>query len=266
MYKSLQMSLNSSHILESVWNPPEKAHIMYKSLRMSVNSLHILERVWKPPEISPGGYKHPLQLHMGVCWLMDVRCWFYLALKVSSPFICCGSGRTDLVTWTLYPLSSGDLAAFCRDVFKLNLYCFSIALSLTMNTLLSESTHHKFKCCHLNQHVLYTAIWNNMYHEHMLLFKSTCTINIYCYSNVHVLPPKSICIISSSNWILMSYQPHKVTSGQSNSGHKQIHISKLFSRIYQPSVKSIHKTSHFANTKHTYTNNRHKFSKSQSLQ
>ena len=36
---------------------------------------------------------------------------------------------------------------------------------------------------------------------------------------------------SSSNWILMSCQPHRVTSGQSNSGHKQIHISKLFSRV-----------------------------------
>ena len=34
---------------------------------------------------------------------------------------------------------------------------------------------------------------------------------------------------SGSNWILMSCQPHRVTSGQSNSGHKQIHISKLFS-------------------------------------
>ena len=37
---------------------------------------------------------------------------------------------------------------------------------------------------------------------------------------------------SSSNWILMSCQPHRVTSGQSISGHKQIHISKLFSYIY----------------------------------
>ena len=37
---------------------------------------------------------------------------------------------------------------------------------------------------------------------------------------------------SSSNWILMSCQPHRVTSGQSASGHKQIHISKLFSHIY----------------------------------
>ena len=36
---------------------------------------------------------------------------------------------------------------------------------------------------------------------------------------------------SSSNWNLMSCQPHWVTSGQSNSGHKQIHISKLFSYI-----------------------------------
>ena len=31
-----------------------------------------------------------------------------------------------------------------------------------------------------------------------------------------------------SHWILMS----RVTSGQSNSGHKQMHISKLFSYIY----------------------------------
>ena len=36
---------------------------------------------------------------------------------------------------------------------------------------------------------------------------------------------------SSSNWILMSRQPHRITSGQSNSGHKQIHTSKLFSHI-----------------------------------
>ena len=59
--------------------------------------------------------------------------------------------------------------------------------------------------------------------------------------------------ISSSNWILMSCQPHRVTSGHSNSGHKQIHISKLFPRIYQPSVKSIYKTNHFTNIKHTHT-------------
>ena len=69
-----------------------------------------------------------------------------------------------------------------------------------------------------------------------------------------------------SNWILMYCQPHRVTSGQSNSGHKQMHISKLFSHIYQPSVKSVYKTIHFTNIKHTYTNIRHKFSKSLSLQ
>ena len=57
---------------------------------------------------------------------------------------------------------------------------------------------------------------------------------------------------SSSNWILMCCQPHRVTSGQSNSGHKQIHTSKLFSHTYQPSVKSVDKTSHFANIKHTH--------------
>ena len=53
------------------------------------------------------------------------------------------------------------------------------------------------------------------------------------------LAPTSETNSSSSNWILMSCQPHRITSGQSNSGHKQIHISKLFSHIYQPSVKSI---------------------------
>ena len=67
---------------------------------------------------------------------------------------------------------------------------------------------------------------------------------------------------SSSNWIWMSCQPYRITSGQSNSGHKQIHVSKLFSHIYQLSVKSIYKTNHFANMKRTYTNIRHKFSKS----
>ena len=59
---------------------------------------------------------------------------------------------------------------------------------------------------------------------------------------------------SRSNLILMSCQLHRVTSGQSNSGHKQIHISKLFPRIYQPSVKSIYETNHLANTNiHTQT-------------
>ena len=57
----------------------------------------------------------------------------------------------------------------------------------------------------------------------------------------------------------MSCQPHRVTSGQSNSFHKQIHISKLFSHIYQPSVKWVYKPNHFANIKHTYTIIRHKF-------
>ena len=51
----------------------------------------------------------------------------------------------------------------------------------------------------------------------------------------------------------MSCQPHGVTSGQSNLGHKQTQISKLFSHIYQPSVKSIYRTNHFVNIKHTQT-------------
>ena len=55
---------------------------------------------------------------------------------------------------------------------------------------------------------------------------------------------------SSSNWILMSCQPHRVTSGQSNSGHKQIHISKLFSHTYQLSVKSVQNQS-LCKHKHT---------------
>ena len=79
--------------------------------------------------------------------------------------------------------------------------------------------------------------------------------------------PASIACIyrqgSSSNWILMSCQPHRVTSGQSISGHKQLHISKLLSYIYQPSSLSSQstKTNHFANIEHNvYTNIRHKFS------
>ena len=79
---------------------------------------------------------------------------------------------------------------------------------------------------------------------------------------------KNIChkthrVISStsSNLILMSCQPHRVTSGQSNSGHKQMHISKLFSHIYQPSVKSVYKTNHFTNIKHTYKTSDTIFSK-----
>ena len=47
----------------------------------------------------------------------------------------------------------------------------------------------------------------------------------------------------------MSCQPHRVTSGQSSSGHKQMRISKLISYIYKPFVKSVHKTNHLANMK-----------------
>ena len=53
---------------------------------------------------------------------------------------------------------------------------------------------------------------------------------------------------SSSNWILISCQPHRVTSGQSNSGHKQIHISELFSHINplsSQSTKPPHKESNY---------------------
>ena len=42
----------------------------------------------------------------------------------------------------------------------------------------------------------------------------------------------SISSSSSSNWILMSCQPHSVTPGQSNSGHKQIHIFLNSSHIH----------------------------------
>ena len=89
-----------------------------------------------------------------------------------------------------------------------------------------------------------------------------CQLCVLTLISVSVPPPcyRSSSSSSSSNWILMFCQPHRVTSGQSNSGHKQIHISKLFSHIYQPSVKSLYKTDHFANIKHTwiYTNIRQK--------
>ena len=47
---------------------------------------------------------------------------------------------------------------------------------------------------------------------------------------------------SNNNQILMSCQPHRVTTGQSNSGHKQIHISKLFSHRYMSTLKSSQST------------------------
>ena len=65
---------------------------------------------------------------------------------------------------------------------------------------------------------------------------------------LRVQPRGSSSSSSSSDWILMSCQLHRVTSGQSNSGHKQIHISKLFSHIitstlYQVNLQnqSLHK-------------------------
>ena len=46
------------------------------------------------------------------------------------------------------------------------------------------------------------------------------------WSEFYVLSTAHGSSSSSSNWIWMSWQPHRVTSGQSNSGHKKIHISK----------------------------------------
>ena len=45
----------------------------------------------------------------------------------------------------------------------------------------------------------------------------------------------------SSNWILMSCQPHRVTSGQSNSGHKQIHcqISRQNQSLHKHKTNSV---------------------------
>ena len=93
------------------------------------------------------------------------------------------------------------------------------------------------------------------YKEHLL----TIYIYIYiCINNpaIYALHPSNTRGLrdagakrSSSSRILMSHQPHRITSGQS--GHKQIHISKLL-YIYQPSVKSINKANHFANIKHKH--------------
>ena len=51
----------------------------------------------------------------------------------------------------------------------------------------------------------------------------------------------------------MSCQPHRVTSGQSNSGHKQIHISKLFSHIYINFLSSQSTKSITSQTKNIHT-------------
>ena len=63
---------------------------------------------------------------------------------------------------------------------------------------------------------------------------------------------------SSSNWILMSCQPYRVTSEQSNSGHKQIHISKLFSQCINPLLSQSTKPITLQ-TWNIYTNIKHIF-------
>ena len=65
---------------------------------------------------------------------------------------------------------------------------------------------------------------------------------------------------NSSNWILMSCQPQRVTSGQSNSGHKQIHISKFFSHIDISTLCQVNLQNQSLRKHKTYI--RHKFSKS----
>ena len=83
-----------------------------------------------------------------------------------------------------------------------------------------------------------SAIWSAQGHIIYILFQ-------LFQHTVYDDTTQSYYSSNSSNWIVMSCQPHRVTSGQSNSSHKLIHISKFFSSIiyiYQPSVKSIYNT------------------------
>ena len=78
--------------------------------------------------------------------------------------------------------------------------------------------------------------WGTTRSERSLTFTAQLHLpaqDLFCANlRVQLHLPALYLSSSSSNWILMACQPHRVTSGQSNSGHKQIHISKLFSHIY----------------------------------
>ena len=92
----------------------------------------------------------------------------------------------------------------------------------------------------------------SLFPKQMLVLKLLC-MSEYFYiqrQGKHVINPM-VPGGSSSNWILMSCQPHRVTSGQSNSGHKQIHISKLFSHIYISTLCQVNLQNQLAITSQT---------------
>ena len=82
-----------------------------------------------------------------------------------------------------------------------------------------------------------TNRWRGTVLEKMWIFH--CQKFVWIMDTIYYVLCPDHQFSSSSNWILMSCQPYRVTPGQSNSGHKQIHISKLFSHIYQPSASSV---------------------------
>ena len=78
-------------------------------------------------------------------------------------------------------------------------------------------------------------------------------LNNWIYASSDTVPKLRVCknphFCCVSNWILTSCQPHRVTSGQSNSGHKQTHVRPLLILYIKLFVKSNHKTNRFANIK-----------------
>ena len=73
-----------------------------------------------------------------------------------------------------------------------------------------------------------------------------------------VVTPKQLV----SNWIWMSCQPHRVTSGQSNSIISKCTVQNSSHKYTLSEVNPQDQSLHKQKTKHTYTNITHKFSKS----
>ena len=118
------------------------------------------------------------------------------------------------------------------------------------------SPNHYFCCCRL----LFFLRCPSIHHRptQILDLHVTSTVrgheaphHSYCHK------PRSVTQLVSI-WILTSCQPHRITSGHSDSVISKCTLQNL-SYLYRPSLKSAHKTNPYTNI-HTQTSN--KFSES----
>ena len=136
----------------------------------------------------------------------------------------------------------------CHDTVK---WKCSVNLSFTKRFEPTEQRHHFLKMNSTADNNWLTQFWAAGL-DNVVFYPQPCHTHSPFCSGHSCFSHSSYQYSSSSNWILMSCQPHRVTSGQSNSGHKQIHINSSHVYIYMNPLSSQFTKPITSQTNHTY--------------